>query len=69
MNLADQAFLAVANLKITHLKNDLKDYEQVLELYNPSVPAFEKIIAIVEDLYNRITELEKLRNEVIQESI
>lgn len=67
MNLLKDTQLAIANVKIAHLKLELKDYERVLECYVPNVPAFDIIIDKIGEISEGIRQLEKFKNETISE--
>lgn len=63
MNLSDDAFRAVLNVKKVHLEIDLMDYQRVIKFADPEMEAFDKLLNTISVLVTKIKNIdEALKN-------
>jgi len=62
--LKDKAYIAVLRVMKVHAEIELVDYQRVLKLYDPEIPAFSIILDKVMEIQDEISRLDKLMLEV-----
>jgi hypothetical protein len=64
MDLALEAHIAIVKVKKVHFEIDLKDYQYAFQFATPEMEAFDKLLDIIENLYEEIKFLETKLKEV-----
>ncbi len=63
MTLEHKAYQASMRVRKVHTEIELIDYERVMKLYDPEIPAFEAILNKVIELTDEISRIDKLIQE------
>lgn len=64
MNLRDDAFRALLNVRKVHLEIDLMDYQRVIKFADPEMEAFDTLLNTMEDLISKIKRIDEALKKI-----